>query len=70
MDFGRIEGKEAGNAKLMIDKGYDFSSLTGLPQTRSSLRKVSSSVLHYGAAKITKNHKLTKKYNLEVDKFE
>jgi hypothetical protein len=29
MDFGRIEGKEARIAKLMLDKGYDFSSLTG-----------------------------------------
>ena len=34
--------------------------------TRSSLRRVSSSVLHYCAAKIINNHKITKKFERKI----
>jgi hypothetical protein len=35
-----------------------FSPSAGLPQTRPSLRRVSSSVLHVCGAKIAKNHEM------------
>ena len=37
---------------------HPFSTLAGLPQTRPSLRRVSSSVLHVCGAKIAKNYQM------------
>ena len=37
---------------------HPFSSLAGLPQTRPSLRGVSSSVLHVCGTKIAKNYQM------------
>ena len=44
--------------KMEFRDSHPFISLAGLPQTRPSLRRVSSSVLHVCGAKIAKNYQM------------
>jgi len=60
MDFWEMEFRDS----------HPFSPSAGLPlDSLFSLRRVSSSVLHVCGAKIAKNHKIIKKYNLKVVLF-
>ena len=52
---------------MEIRGSHPFSPSAGLPlNSPFSLRRVSSSVLHYCAAKIINNHKITKKFERKI----